>query len=180
MHMPDDPEPIDPLAALDGMTAADVPLHAYGFVEFEDRWDGEGPMPENVELGGARYPKLAQIHPRQWARVLAPLSRTVRQDTAYGSGMTAPEAMAAEALVATLPPPAQELARAAAERPTVPPAPPARPPTSVQVNVRLGAADHEALATAAAIVGIRPTTLARWLIVSGSRRVLRDHAEAYS
>ena len=49
---------------------------------------------------------------------------------------------------------------------------------SVQVNVRLRADDHARLAQAAAAVGLKPTTLARALVLNGAARMLQEHATA--
>jgi hypothetical protein len=47
--------------------------------------------------------------------------------------------------------------------------------SSIQVNLRLRADDHERLVRAAQAVGLRPTTLARALVLNGATEVLRDH-----
>jgi hypothetical protein len=48
---------------------------------------------------------------------------------------------------------------------------------TVQVNVRLRRDDHARLTQAAAAVGLKPTTLARALVLNGAAQVLRDHAD---
>ncbi|HEV7805183.1 MAG TPA: hypothetical protein VGO80_05155 [Solirubrobacteraceae bacterium] len=48
--------------------------------------------------------------------------------------------------------------------------------TTVQVNIRLRADDHSRLVDAAQAVGLRPTTLARALVLNGVAQVLRDSA----
>lgn len=55
------------------------------------------------------------------------------------------------------------------------PEPAAARPT-VQVNIRLRADDRERLAQAAAAVGLKPTTLARALVLNGAGRILQEHA----
>jgi hypothetical protein len=47
---------------------------------------------------------------------------------------------------------------------------------TVQVNMRLRRDDHARLAEAAATVGLKPTTLARALVLNGAAQILRDHA----
>ena len=49
---------------------------------------------------------------------------------------------------------------------------------TVQVNMRLRRDDHTRLAEAAAAVGLKPTTLARALVLNGTAQILRDHATA--
>jgi hypothetical protein len=46
---------------------------------------------------------------------------------------------------------------------------------SVQVNIRLRRDDHERLAHAASAVGLKPTTLARSLVLNGAAMILREH-----
>ncbi len=50
--------------------------------------------------------------------------------------------------------------------------------SSVQVNLRLRRDDHERLAQAAAAVGLKPTTLARALVLNGVAMTLREHVPA--
>ena len=52
----------------------------------------------------------------------------------------------------------------------------ARP--TVQVNIRLRADDHARLGQAAAAVGLKPTTLARALVLNGAARMLEEHGTA--
>jgi hypothetical protein len=47
---------------------------------------------------------------------------------------------------------------------------------TVQLNVRLRRDDHERLTRAAAAVGMKPTTLARALMLNGAASILREHA----
>ena len=50
-----------------------------------------------------------------------------------------------------------------------------RPPTSRQLNLRLDTRDYESLATAARILGTKPTQVARMLINAGVRRLLAEY-----
>lgn len=47
--------------------------------------------------------------------------------------------------------------------------------SGVQVNIRLRADDHARLAQAAGAVGMKPTTLARALVLNGAAAILREH-----
>ena len=47
---------------------------------------------------------------------------------------------------------------------------------STQVNIRLRRDDHARLTQAATAVGLRPTTLARALVLNGAARILEEHA----
>lgn len=47
---------------------------------------------------------------------------------------------------------------------------------TVQVNIRLRADDHQRLAQAADAVGLKPTTLARALVLNGAGRIIQEHA----
>ena len=48
---------------------------------------------------------------------------------------------------------------------------------TVQINTRLRADDHARLRRAADAVGLRPTTLARALVLNGVAMILRDHPD---
>jgi hypothetical protein len=48
--------------------------------------------------------------------------------------------------------------------------------STLQVNMRLRRDDHARLADAAALVGLRPTTLARALVLNGVAQILRERA----
>ena len=48
--------------------------------------------------------------------------------------------------------------------------------SGIQVNIRLRADDHARLAEAAGAVGMKPTTLARALVLNGAAAILREHA----
>ena len=51
--------------------------------------------------------------------------------------------------------------------------------SSVQVNLRLRRDDHERLAHAATAVGLKPTTLARSLVLNGAAMILREHGREH-
>jgi len=75
---------------------------------------------------------------------------------------------------------ARQEARGRALRTAAPlPSPGARHATTqptVQVNIRLRPDDHDRLTQAARAVGLKPTTLARALVLNGAAQVLRDSA----
>lgn len=48
--------------------------------------------------------------------------------------------------------------------------------STAQVNIRLRRDDHARLTQAAAAVGLKPTTLARALVLNGAGKILREHA----
>lgn len=50
---------------------------------------------------------------------------------------------------------------------------------SIQVNIRLRRDDHERLAHAATAVGLKPTTLARSLVLNGAAMILREHGREH-
>jgi hypothetical protein len=181
--------PPDPTEALEGYRPDPDDLMAFGWVPYEKRWDGEGRMPTINVLFEGDVPRLSHIHPRRWGAVIAPYDEQRRWRLADSQGLTIKELAVANAVVAALPPPAQAIARAAVRSPTLQPAPEVAAPVRArakgrrpgrQVNVRLDPLEYEDLLTAAEIAGTKPTTLARWLLLAGARRVLRDHAEAYS
>ena len=133
--------------------------------------------PENVELD--------KIPRGLWEQVLAPLHRQQRvwiarqvaderlQDIAMELAF---ELDMADADARN----ARDKAWHAAQRTGYPlPLPPAghavAQPTT-QVNIRLRRDDHARLAQAAAAVGLRPTTLARALVLNGAAQILREHA----
>jgi hypothetical protein len=51
--------------------------------------------------------------------------------------------------------------------------------SSVQVNLRLRRDDHERLTHAATAVGLKPTTLARSLVLNGAAMILREHGREH-
>jgi hypothetical protein len=51
--------------------------------------------------------------------------------------------------------------------------------STVQVNLRLRRDDHERVVQAAKAVGLKPTTLARALVLNGAAMILRDHGREH-
>ena len=49
----------------------------------------------------------------------------------------------------------------------------------LQVNIRLRRDDHERLGQAAAAVGLKPTALARSLVLNGAAMILREHGKEH-
>jgi hypothetical protein len=175
MHM----HPLDPLLQLDASQITEYERRS--FIPLDRRWNGDGPAPEIRILGGATIPVLREIHPRHWEALLTPLRRDLRRRAVYLHPMSHIEAQAALALLDWLLDPPQDLARKAiAERVgALPEAGPVHRPAGRQVNVRVSAREYEDLQAAAEIAGTTPTTLARWFLLSGTRRVLADHAATY-
>ena len=182
-------EPDHPADPLEQLVGFEPPANRLGFVPFEDRWDGDGPMPMARDLWRGLLPDLVQMHPRRWAEAMTPYSAADRVAIAQCQGMTGQEAMVAEAIRRRLPRPAQTIAREAVRARSVPEAPelaaPRRAPAEKrrpcrQVNVRVSLEEYEEIVVAADIAGTTPTTLARWLLLAGTRRVVRDHAAAYA
>lgn len=153
-------------------------------------------MPERTYLDDSPADDLRDVHPedldlekipqRLWKQTLAPFHRgersgivvrmhderlkTIAWDVAYDLDMAESERGIA-----------RREARGTALRRTAAPLPSpeathatARP--TVQVNIRLRPDDHERLTEAARAVGLRPTTLARALVLNGAAQVLRDNA----
>jgi hypothetical protein len=144
------------------------------FTPFDQRWNGDGPMPLQRLLGGALVPRLPDIHPRRWQEVMWPLSSVLRSAAARQPRMTTHELEAAMALRHKLPPPpAADGYRAV---PVVAADRPAERLRPRQVNVRLSGDEHRQLSAAAELMGTSPTTLARMLILNGARKVLADQA----
>ena len=70
---------------------------------------------------------------------------------------------------------ARDAAHHRARRTAAPlPSPDAALPASVQVNLRLRRDDYDRLTEAATAVGLRPTTLARALVLNGTAKVLQE------
>jgi len=127
---------------------------------------------------------LEKIPRELWPQALAPLHRSQRGWIVFKmrdprlkeiAGELAFELDSAETGRAS----ARQEARGRALRQTAGPLPspdPAHATTrqTVQVNIRLRVDDHERLTEAARAVGLRPTTLARALVLNGAARVLRD------
>lgn len=118
---------------------------------------------------GEPVPDLARILRGRWRQVLAPVSEDVLRQAIGGLRSTKEVAAAMEAWLAT----PRRVPRAT---PVSPPAgDPRRPPRRAkQVNVRLYQRDASALSEAARLAGATPTELARWFIVSGSRRMVSE------
>jgi hypothetical protein len=136
----------------------------------DEELDREYGFPVKGVVAGEPIPDLRRIPRERWPEMLGQLSdRAGRLAT---SGMTSQEEMVAamEAWLAAWKPTKRALP------PRLPPAPARRPPRRArQVNVRLYARDAEALADAARLAGATPTELARWFIVSGSRRMVDEN-----
>lgn len=132
------------------------------------RQPGEHFPTTNVD--GEDVPDLTRIPPERWAAALRPLRPSARIMAASNLAQGGPLRLAALDLARTLPGPAPA-APVVAQRPEVP----TRPAASRQVNLRLPAHQHEDLARAAALVGMRPTALARALVISGVNRTLAEH-----
>jgi hypothetical protein len=125
-------------------------------------------------VGGARVPVLAQIPRAHWREVLIPCSPALRHYAVYDHYLTTEQREHAKALVAELPSPASEAIRQ--EMPRVGFGHRIeRPPVSRQLNLRLDTRDYESLATAARILGSKPTQVARMLINAGVRRLLAEY-----
>ena len=129
--------------------------------------------------------ELEKIPRRLWEQTMAPLRRQQRYWIAQRvtderlrdvAGTLAFELDMAEGRASN----ARDEARFDARRTAVPlPTPDAEHPTrrsTVQINVRLRADDHARLSQAAALAGLKPTTLARALMLNGVAMILRAHA----
>src|SRR4051812_16568368 len=84
----DDDDDRDRIGELLSVDPASLPSF---FVPFEDRWDGDGPMPERSLPFMRIVPDLAGIHPRRWEAVLLPLRRELRSYAVFTTSMTPPE-----------------------------------------------------------------------------------------
>ncbi len=143
-----------------------------------DPFDQEGPSdihPEDIEL--------EKIPRRLWEATLAPLHLQHRIFIAHKVRderlREAASNLAVQLDIAQAARRNERLAaRGRAGRAAAPlPSPRTGHPTardSVQVNIRLRADDHAMLVQAASNVGLRPTTLARALVLNGAAQVLRD------
>jgi len=132
--------------------------------------------------------ELEKIPRRFWEQTLAPLGRQQRtwiarriadaelRDVAMELAFELDMAESGEA-------DARARARHAALRTGHPlPSPPpahATARSSVQVNLRLRRDDHERLSQASAAVGLKPTTLARSLVLNGAAMILREHGREH-
>lgn len=143
------------------------------------------PKPEELEDIPADLIELHKIPPRLWEQTLAPLHRQQR----YWVAQQIPDARLREVaseLASELDFAEVDRRNARAEalyhaRRTGYPLPTpnashavARPTKQLNVRVRLD--DHDRLAQAATAVGLKPTTLARALVLNGAARILQEHA----
>jgi hypothetical protein len=163
--------------------------------DLEDGGDEELGEQESVlaRLDRAADPSsisLETIPPRLWEQTLAPLPRQQRMWTALRvpdkelkrlAIELASELDMAEGDAAL----ARRRATHAALRTGYPlPSPDPGPgaasaPAPVQVNIRLRRDDHARLAQAAETVGLKPTTLARSLVLNGAAMILREHGKEH-
>ena len=117
-------------------------------------------------------PALRTIAPERWADVLRPLDDGERHRAASRLDFLSEDWRAVWQIISELM--LEDIDRAAEQPPTrlVPAAPaPASPVRGRQVNVKLSADEHRSLALAAATFGLRPTQLARQLVVRGVRQI---------
>jgi hypothetical protein len=123
---------------------------------------------------GVHTPKLTEIPQEQWREVLITYDRDARFKAAFDLYLTPEQRAAARELILELPPPPSERVRQ--EMPRVGFGHrPGRPPTSRQLNLRIAQEDYESLATAARLLGTKPTQVARMLINAGVRRLLAEY-----
>jgi hypothetical protein len=117
---------------------------------------------------GEPIPDLDRIPQARWREVLAPLRRGTRQVAMSGTqrDFTAAAILVGE-LLADDPP-------IDATPPDMPAGVPPRRGAGRQVNFRLGAEEHDRLATAARLFAMRPSTLARVLTMRGVDRALYE------
>lgn len=137
---------------------------------------------------GSSSIQLEKIPPRFWEQTLAPLHRQQRMWLAFRIRDEALQELAIE-LATELDMAECDAARARARtthaalrtgHPLPSPSPShAAARSTVQVNIRLRRDDHERLAQAAAAVGLRPTTLARSLVLNGAQMILREHGKEH-
>lgn len=178
--------------------ADDAGIDAYLGVAQDDADDAgaeELDGPENVldrldrmADPGSSSIQLEKIPPRLWRQTLAPVRRQQRMWLArrvpdqalrelaidLASNLEMAEADAADArrratnaaLRTGYPLPSPGPGRAAAR-------------SSVQINIRLRRDDHERLSHAATAVGLKPTTLARSLVLNGAAMILREHGREH-
>lgn len=143
---------------------------------------------ERMRDPGATVIELEKIPPRLWKETLAPFHRQQRiwiarqvsdEHLRELASELAFELDMAECSAANQ----RTQVRNAARRTGYPlpsPAPgPAAARSSVQVNLRLRRDDHERLAHAATAVGLKPTTLARSLVLNGAAMILREHGKEH-
>lgn len=141
-------------------------------------------IPDNLGDIPAALIELEKIPRRLWEQTLAPLHRQQRMWVALQvsderlrevATLLAVELDMAECARQN----ARDEARFEARRTGAPlPAPHADHAvtrSTVQVNLRLRRDDHARLTQAAASVGLKPTTLARALVLNGATKILQDH-----
>jgi len=130
--------------------------------------------------------ELERIPRRLWEETLAPLRRQHRVWIAHQIRDQRLRELAADLVFEfdmdeCVRRRAREEALFAARRTGVaPPTPdfdPAVIRSTVRINVRLRQDDHARLTQAAAAVGVKPTTLARRLVLNGAARILREDAD---
>lgn len=150
--------------------------------------DDDYPPFDDLEQPEPMHPNDIELEkiPREfWEPILAPFHRSVRAGIAHRVPDGRLRELAFEVAVeidhaAADARNARDEARYAARRTGYPlPAPGPEHATAratIQVNIRLRADDHERLADAARSVGLRPTTLARALVLNGAAQILREHA----
>lgn len=150
---------------------------------------------ESVDVRLARMPdlgssliELEKIPRRLWRQTLAPFRRQQRtwialrvpDEALRDVAMQLADEMADAELDARV---ARDRAGHAALRTGHPlPSPDPRHAAatpSIQVNIRLRRDDHERLTQAAAAVGLKPTTLARALVLNGAAMILREHGREH-
>ncbi|HEX8104527.1 MAG TPA: hypothetical protein VF533_18060 [Solirubrobacteraceae bacterium] len=129
----------------------------------------------NVDLGRRSVPDLARIDRARWVEVLLPLSRKDRMDAALHPLI---RGGAAYEVAKDLPPPASEAAWSAIGGAPAVPVPSAPSRAARQVNFRLTDEELADLQRAAHVLGLRPTQLARMLVLNGVRRMLVEHDAA--
>ena len=135
----------------------------------DEELDREFDMPVSGVWSGQPIPDLTRIAKRDWPTALTGLTREVER-MSIGTLPTLDEQ--AEAMGVTLSLPAASPTRRQSARYVKAPEGRRPPRRAHQVNVRLYGRDRTALVEAAALAGTTPTELARWLIVSGTRRML--------
>lgn len=119
------------------------------------------------------YPDLKTLPVYEWADALRPLNYRTRQRAVSTLPWDSELAKTAQELVAQLL--MDELSEPIPEPPPLAPEPaaPASPRPGRQVNLRLSQADYAALSKAAIEFGLRPTQLARQLVVRGVKQLTR-------
>jgi hypothetical protein len=143
---------------------------------------------EGMDDPGHSLIELEKIPPRLWEQTLAPLRRQQRMtialrvpdrrlralaselafelDMADGRASDARARATNHALRSGYPLPSPAAGHAAAR-------------SSVQVNLRMRRDDHDRLVHAATAVGLKPTSLARSLVLNGSAMILREHGREH-